>query len=31
MDRIDVLMVGHFARDNLIVDGKGETASGGGV
>lgn len=31
MDNIDVLMVGHFAKDELIVDGKGETASGGGV
>jgi sugar/nucleoside kinase (ribokinase family) len=28
---MDVLMIGHFARDELIVDGKGETASGGGV
>lgn len=28
---IDVLMVGHFAKDELIVDGKGETSSGGGV
>ncbi len=24
-------MVGHFARDELIVDGKGEVSSGGGV
>ena len=31
MESFDVLMVGHFARDELIVDGKGETASGGGV
>ncbi|RPI85741.1 MAG: carbohydrate kinase [Chloroflexi bacterium] len=27
----DVLMVGHFAKDELIVDGKGEISSGGGV
>ena len=31
MEKVDVLMVGHFAKDELIVDGKGETASGGGV
>jgi sugar/nucleoside kinase (ribokinase family) len=28
---LDVLMVGHFARDRLVVDGHGEIASGGGV
>jgi len=27
----DVLMVGHFARDRLVVDGVGEIASGGAV
>lgn len=31
MEAFDVLMVGHFARDELIVDGKGEVSSGGGV
>jgi sugar/nucleoside kinase (ribokinase family) len=31
MANFDVLMIGHFAKDELIVDGKGETASGGGV
>ncbi len=31
MDRYDVLMVGHFAKDELIVDGVGEISSGGGV
>lgn len=31
MEQVDILMVGHFAKDELIVDGKGETASGGGV
>ena len=28
---IDVLMVGHFARDSLVVDGRAETAAGGAV
>ncbi|MDY7042310.1 MAG: carbohydrate kinase, partial [Chloroflexota bacterium] len=28
---VDVMMIGHFARDKLVVDGKGQTASGGGV
>jgi sugar/nucleoside kinase (ribokinase family) len=27
----DVLMIGHFAKDRLVVDGKGEEASGGAV
>jgi sugar/nucleoside kinase (ribokinase family) len=27
----DVMMVGHFARDRLVVDGVGEMASGGAV
>jgi sugar/nucleoside kinase (ribokinase family) len=31
MEPVDILMVGHFAKDELIVDGKGEVASGGGV
>jgi sugar/nucleoside kinase (ribokinase family) len=31
MNSVDILMVGHFAKDELIVDGKGETSSGGGV
>ncbi len=31
MEPVDVLMVGHFAKDELIVDGKGEVSSGGGV
>ena len=28
---VDVMMIGHFARDRLVVDGKAEIASGGGV
>jgi len=28
---IDVMMIGHFARDYLVVDGDGEYASGGAV
>lgn len=31
MNSVDILMVGHFAKDELIVDGKGEISSGGGV
>ena len=27
----DVVMVGHFAKDRLVVDGRGDIASGGGV
>ena len=27
----DILMIGHFAKDRNVVDGHGETASGGGV
>ncbi len=27
----DIMMIGHFAKDRLVVDGQGETASGGGV
>ena len=29
--QVDVLMVGHFARDRIVVDGQGETVSGGAV
>ena len=28
---VDVMMIGHFAKDRLVVDGVGETASGGAV
>jgi sugar/nucleoside kinase (ribokinase family) len=28
---VDILMIGHFAKDRNIVDGRGGTASGGGV
>jgi sugar/nucleoside kinase (ribokinase family) len=28
---LDILMVGHFAKDRLVVDGQVETASGGAV
>ena len=28
---VDILMIGHFAKDRLVVDGRGETASGGAV
>jgi sugar/nucleoside kinase (ribokinase family) len=31
MENIDILMIGHFAKDELIVDGHSETASGGAV
>ncbi len=31
MEQVDILMVGHFARDELIVDGKGVVSAGGGV
>jgi sugar/nucleoside kinase (ribokinase family) len=31
MEKPDILMVGHFAKDELIVDGQGEISSGGGV
>lgn len=27
----DIMMIGHFAKDRLVVDGHGETASGGAV
>ena len=28
---VDIMMIGHFAKDRLVVDGIGETASGGAV
>ncbi|NOQ39806.1 MAG: carbohydrate kinase [Anaerolineales bacterium] len=28
---VDIMMIGHFAKDKLVVDGQGETASGGAV
>lgn len=31
MDAFDIVMIGNFAVDKLIVDGVEETASGGGV
>lgn len=31
MDSVDILMIGHFAKDELIVDGRGVTSAGGGV
>ncbi len=31
MEKFDILMIGHFAKDELIVDGRGEISSGGGV
>jgi sugar/nucleoside kinase (ribokinase family) len=27
----DIMMIGHFSRDRLVVDGQGETVSGGAV
>jgi len=27
----DIVMIGHFAKDRLVIDGHGEIASGGGV
>lgn len=29
--KVDLLMMGHFARDRVVVDGQGETVSGGAV
>jgi sugar/nucleoside kinase (ribokinase family) len=29
--KVDIMMIGHFAKDRLVVDGHGETASGGAV
>jgi sugar/nucleoside kinase (ribokinase family) len=31
MLQVDLFIIGHFARDRIIVDGVAETASGGGV
>ena len=28
---VDIMMIGHFAKDLLVVDGRAEAASGGGV
>ena len=28
---LDILMIGHFAKDRIVVDGKGETVPGGAV
>lgn len=28
---LDIMMIGHFAKDRLVVDGQGEIASGGAV
>ncbi len=30
-NKTDILMIGHFAKDNLVVDGRSEISSGGGV
>jgi sugar/nucleoside kinase (ribokinase family) len=30
-NQVDILMIGHFARDRLVVDGRVEVASGGAV
>jgi len=30
-DNVDVLSIGHFAKDRVVVDGVGEVTSGGGV
>ncbi|MFQ5596056.1 MAG: PfkB family carbohydrate kinase [Anaerolineae bacterium] len=29
--QIDIMMIGHFAKDRLVVDGRTETASGGAI
>lgn len=31
MNESDLVLIGHFARDQVIVDGQGDTFSGGGV
>jgi sugar/nucleoside kinase (ribokinase family) len=31
VDSVDIMMVGHFARDRLVVDGQAQVSSGGGV
>ena len=28
---VDIMMIGHFSRDNIVVDGTSETASGGAI
>lgn len=28
---VDILMIGHFAKDQVVIDGRSETVSGGGV
>ncbi|GAF68595.1 unnamed protein product, partial [marine sediment metagenome] len=28
---VDIMMIGHFAKDRLVIDGHGEYASGGAV
>ena len=30
-DKVDLMMIGHFAKDRLVVDGQAEVSSGGGV
>ncbi|MDX9833427.1 MAG: PfkB family carbohydrate kinase, partial [Anaerolineae bacterium] len=30
-ENLDILMIGHLAKDRLVVDGRGEMAAGGGV
>ncbi len=30
-ENLDILMIGHMAKDRLVVDGRGEMAAGGGV
>ena len=30
-NKTDILMIGHFAKDSLVVDGRSEISSGGGV
>jgi sugar/nucleoside kinase (ribokinase family) len=31
MHNVDIMMLGHFAKDKLVIDGNSETASGGAV
>ena len=31
LNSVDIMMIGHFAKDRLVVDGKAETTSGGAV
>lgn len=31
MNQVDLMMIGHFARDRVVVDGQGETVPGGAV